>query len=135
MRTLVTNLLTRDVERCAAFYRLLCGLTEVRRTESYVLFAAADGESFQIAVIDWVSELVPRAARGLSAGAYLTFVLEDVGAALAIARDFELEVVEETPSQPGSAPIHAVLRDIDGRIVELVIPAAHLALAPQQRVA
>ena len=52
-----------------------------------------------------------------------------------VARDFELEVVEETPSQPGSAPIHAVLRDIDGRIIELVTPAAHLALAPQQRVA
>lgn len=134
MRTLVTNLLTRDVERCAAFYKLLCGLSEVRRTDAYILLAAADGQSFGIAVIDWVSELVPRAARGISAGNYLTFVLEDVAAALAIARDFELEVIEETPAG-GGEPLHAVIRDIDGRVVELVTPAAHLALPPQQRVA
>jgi catechol 2,3-dioxygenase-like lactoylglutathione lyase family enzyme len=134
MRTLVTNLLTRDVERCAAFYKLLCGLSEVRRTESYVLLAAADGDSFSIAVMDWVSELVPRAARGIAAGTYLTFVLDDVAAALAIVRDFELEVIEETPAGE-AGPLHAVVRDIDGRVVELVTPAAHLALPPRQRVA
>jgi catechol 2,3-dioxygenase-like lactoylglutathione lyase family enzyme len=134
MRKLVTNLLSRDVERCAAFYRLLCGLSEVRRTDSYIVLAAADGTSAEVAVIDWVSELVPRAARGISAGAYLSFVLDDVAAALTIARDFDLEVIEET-SAGEFAPVHAVIRDIDGRVVELTTPAAHLELAPRQLVA
>jgi hypothetical protein len=61
-------------------------------------------------------------------------VLDDVAAAPAIVRDFDLEVIEETP-EAGFAPVHAVIRDLDGRIVELATPAAHLALAPQQRVA
>jgi catechol 2,3-dioxygenase-like lactoylglutathione lyase family enzyme len=134
MRKLVTTLLTRDVERCSAFYRLLCGLTEVRRTDAYVLLAAADGQSFELAVIDWVSELVPKAARGVSAGNYLSFVLDDVAAALAIVADFELEIIEQTP-EDGSAPIRAVIRDLDGRVVELATPEAYLALPPQQHVA
>jgi catechol 2,3-dioxygenase-like lactoylglutathione lyase family enzyme len=134
MRKLVTNLLSRDVERCAAFYELLCGLSEVRRTDAYILLGAADGESAQLAVIDWVSELVPRAARGISAGAFLSFVLDDMEAALAVARDFDLEIVEQTPAD-SPEPIQAIIRDIDGRVVELATPAAHLALAPKQRVA
>jgi catechol 2,3-dioxygenase-like lactoylglutathione lyase family enzyme len=134
MRKLVTNLLSRDVERCAAFYKLLCGLSEVRRADAYILLGAADGESAQLAVIDWVSELVPRAARGISAGAFLSFVLDDMEAALAVARDFDLEIVEQTPAD-SPEPIQAIIRDIDGRVVELATPAAHLALAPKQRVA
>jgi catechol 2,3-dioxygenase-like lactoylglutathione lyase family enzyme len=134
MRKLVTNLLSRDVERCAAFYELLCGLSEVRRTDAYILLGAADGESAQLAVIDWVSELVPRAARGISAGAFLSFVLDDMEAALAVARDFDLEIVEQTPAD-SPEPIQVIIRDIDGRVVELATPAAHLALAPKQRVA
>jgi catechol 2,3-dioxygenase-like lactoylglutathione lyase family enzyme len=134
MRKLVTNLLSRDVERCAAFYKLLCGLSEVRRTDAYILLGAADGDSTGLAIIDWVSELVPRAARGISAGAFLSFVLDDVGAALAVARDFDLEIVEQTPAA-GAEPIQVIIRDIDGRVVELATPAAHLALAPKQRVA
>jgi catechol 2,3-dioxygenase-like lactoylglutathione lyase family enzyme len=134
MRKLVTNLLSRDVERCAAFYKLLCGLSEVRRTDACVLLGAADGESAELAVIDWVSELVPRAARGISAGAFLSFVLDDIGAALAIARDFDLEIIEQTPAD-SAEPIQVIIRDIDGRVVELTTPAAHLALVPRQRVA
>jgi catechol 2,3-dioxygenase-like lactoylglutathione lyase family enzyme len=133
MRQLITNLLTRDVERSAALYRLLCGLPEVRRTDTYVLLAAADGSSAGRALIDWVSKLVPRAARGISEGNYLTLVVDDIEAALAVARDFELEIVEAP--QEGGPPDRAVFRDIDGRVVELTTPKAHLVLAPRETAA
>jgi len=129
MRQLVTTLLTRDVERSAAFYRLLAGLSETKRGDAFVILAAADGSSTELCLIDWTSELVPRAARGISEGNYLTLITDDVRAALDVARTFEVEIIEET------LPARAVIRDIDGRVVELATEAAYLALPPQKTVA
>jgi hypothetical protein len=81
-----------------------------------------------------VSELVPRAARGIAEGTYLSIVTEDVDAALAVAAEFELEVIERTETV-GADTLHAVIRDLDGRVVELTTPAAHLALPPRQTIA
>ena len=133
MRQLITNLLTRDIERSAAFYKLLGGLSEIRRTDAYVLLGAADGSSARLALIDWVSKLVPRAARGISEGNFLTLVVDDLEAALMVARDFDIEVIESPWS--GGPPGRAVIRDIDGRVVELTTPAAHLVAMPGETAA
>jgi catechol 2,3-dioxygenase-like lactoylglutathione lyase family enzyme len=134
MHRFVTNLLTRDVERSAAFYRALAGLTEIRRGEVFIVLAPTNDSAGQLCLIDWVSELVPRAARGLAEGTYLSLVIEDVAAAVAVARRFEVEIIEATSTE-GERPTQAIIRDLDGRVIELVTPAAHLAQVPRDTVA
>lgn len=133
MRRLVLSLLTRDVERNAKFYSLLCGISEVQRSDAYILLAGPAGTSMEIALIDWVSELVPRAARGEPQGSYLSLVIDDVEIALTLVREFGLEIVEETRGEQGV--LQAVVRDLDGRVIELSTPEVHLILPPKQTVA
>jgi hypothetical protein len=132
MLQFITNLWTRDVVRSAELYARLGGFVATGRGDTFMLLAAPDGT--RLALIDWVSELVPRAARGIAEGTYLSIVTEDVDAALAVAAEFELEVIERTETD-GADTLHAVIRDLDGRVVELTTPAAHLALPPRQTIA
>jgi catechol 2,3-dioxygenase-like lactoylglutathione lyase family enzyme len=133
MAQIITNLLTRDVDRSVAFYRALCGLREARRGDNYVVLGPSDGTA-SVVLIDWVSELVPRAARGVSEGNYLSVILDDVESALGVAAEFETEIIEETRSADGIL-VHAVVRDLDGRVIEISTPAEHLKLPPQKTVA
>lgn len=133
MGQFTSNLLTRDVERSADFYKALTGLHEVRRGGAFVLLGALGAPDVQLCLIDWVSELVPRAARGMVEGGYLTLATTDVAAAVDVARTYGVEIIEETPAGDDT-PAQAIIRDIDGRVVELVTPAAHLIQPPHDTV-
>ncbi|MGN6100141.1 MAG: VOC family protein [Devosia sp.] len=133
MRKLWTSLLSRDIDRAAAFYRLLGGFIELGRTDTYVLLGDDETARSGLTIIDWVSELVPKGARGVPEGSYLTLVVDDIEAALDIVRDFEVEIME-SPTETGPSG-RAVVRDIDGRIVEIVTPDTHLVVPPRETVA
>jgi catechol 2,3-dioxygenase-like lactoylglutathione lyase family enzyme len=127
------SLLTRDISRSVAFYRALSGFELVHSEDWYAVLAASAGSPFQLGLIDWTSEFVPRAARGTAQGAFIEIVVEDVPAALAGVRGFDIEIIEEP--QPFGDMMRAVVRDLDGHVVDITTPHARYHIPPRQHVA
>ncbi|KKB12714.1 hypothetical protein VE25_05620 [Devosia geojensis] len=128
---LSTNLLTRDIRGSTDFYQRLTGFELVRSEPWYALLAPGPDSDAQLGLIDWVSEFVPKAARGEAQGSYIEIVVPDVIAALDAVRSFDIEIIE----QPGD--VHgerAVLRDLDGHVVTLITPQGRFAVPPEQHV-
>ena len=128
-----TNLLTRDIAASTEFYRALCGFRQVHTETWYVVLASAPDSPFQLGLIDWVSEFVPRAARGIPQGSYLEIVIDDVPAAVDAIRDFGVEIIEE-PATFGEQ-VRAVIRDLDGHVIDLTTPHARYVIPPRKAVA
>lgn len=122
---IVANLPTRDLERTAAFYARLCGLIEIERDDTAIFLARPDEEMPSLVVIDRVSPRVRWMGLGIPAGTYLGILHEDIGGALELANEFGLEIAEAAPFG-NPEPFHAVIYDMDGRVVELSTPAAYL---------
>lgn len=129
---LSSNLLTRNLAGSIEFYRLLTGFDLVRSEPWYALLAPHAESDAQLGLIDWVSEFVPKAARGEAQGSYIEIVVPDVEAALAAVGDFEVEIIEKPLEHYRG--IRAVLRDLDGHVITIVTPEARFALPPEQGV-
>lgn len=127
------NLLTRDIAASVAFYQALCGYQQVHAEEWYAILAAGPESSFQLGLIDWVSEFVPRAARGEAQGSYIEIVVDDVAAAVDAIRSFDTEIIEE-PTVWGEQT-RAVIRDLDNHVIDLTTPHARFTLPPRKTVA
>lgn len=129
---LSSNLLTRNLAGSIEFYRLLTGFDLVRSEAWYALLAPNPESDAQLGLIDWVSEFVPKAARGEAHGSYIEIVVPDVEAALAAVNGFDIEVIEEPLEHYRGS--RAVLRDLDGHVITIVTPEARFALPPEHRV-
>jgi catechol 2,3-dioxygenase-like lactoylglutathione lyase family enzyme len=127
------NLLTRDLAASAAFYKALCGFQQVHAEPWYVVLAASPDASFQLGLIDWVSEFVPKAARGEAQGSYLEIVVDDVAAAVESIRAFDTQIIEE-PTVYGEQT-RAVIRDLDNHVIDLTTPQARFTIPPRKAVA
>jgi catechol 2,3-dioxygenase-like lactoylglutathione lyase family enzyme len=127
------NLLTRDIAANVRFYQALCGFQVVHQEAWFVVLAASPDSQFQLGLIDWVSEFVPRAARGEAQGSYLEVVVEDVAAAVEAVRSFGTEIIEE-PTTFGELT-RAVLRDHDGHVIDVCSPGARYTVPPRRTVA
>lgn len=127
------NLLTRDLAASSAFYQALCGFGIVHQESWYVILAAAPDSAFQLGLIDWVSEFVPRAARGVPQGSFLEVVVDDVAAAVDAVRSFDTEIIE-APTQFGEQT-RAVIRDLDGHVIDIATPHTRFIIPPRKSVA
>lgn len=130
---IAVNLLTRDIGRSTEFYRRLCDLEPIHSESWYVVLAMAPESPFHLGLIDWVSEFVPRAARGEAQGSYLEIIVDNVEAALAAISHFNTEIIEE-PTVFGQQT-RAVMRDIDGHVIDLSTPHSHHIIPPRKAVA
>lgn len=130
---LVYNILAKDLATSALFYERLAGFQPIGTSDFQVVLAAPGG-GVEIALIDQVSEFVPRGARGVIQGTFMTLVLEDVVHAVNLAREMGVEVVEEAQTIGGGAT-RAVIRDPNGLIIDLATPGAELYLPPRDSVA
>lgn len=128
-----TNLLTRDIAGSTAFYKALCGFRQVHTESWYVVLATSPESPFQLGLIDWVSEFVPKAARGVAQGSYLEIVVDDVLAAVDAIRSFDVQIIEE-PIAYGEQT-RAVIRDLDGHVIDLTTPHARYTIPPRKAVA
>lgn len=128
-----TNLLTRDIAGSTAFYKALCGFRQVHTESWYVVLATSPESPFQLGLIDWVSEFVPKAARGVAQGSYLEIVVDDVLAAVDAIRSFDVQIIEE-PITYGEQT-RAVIRDLDGHVIDLTTPHARYTIPPRKAVA
>ncbi|GLQ55322.1 VOC family protein [Devosia nitrariae] len=129
---LSSTLLTRNLDDSIDFYRRLTGFDLVRSEPWYALLAPGPESDAQLGLIDWVSEFVPKAARGIPQGAYIEIVVPDVQAALAAVESFDIEVIEEPLEHYRGS--RAVLRDLDGHVITIVTPEARFALPPEHHV-
>ncbi|UXN73054.1 hypothetical protein N8D56_18810 [Devosia sp. A8/3-2] len=127
-----TNLLTHDIAASTEFYRALCGFRQVHTETRYVVLASQPDSPFQLGLIDWVSEFVPCAARGVARGSYLEIVVDDVPAAIDAIRPFEVEIIEE-PMTFGEQ-VRGVIRDLDGHVIDLTTPHARYVIPPRKAV-
>ncbi len=128
--SVTTYLLTRDVAASTEFYGALCGYLPVHRGGWFTLIAPSADVGMQIGLVDWVSEFVPRAARGDAQAHYLEVVVDDVHAALAAVESYGVEIIEY-PIEHG-AQARAVLRDLDGRVITVVTPTSRFLEPPRQ---
>jgi catechol 2,3-dioxygenase-like lactoylglutathione lyase family enzyme len=124
------NILAKDIPTSVAFYRDLLGLDVVDRDSWFVTLARPGDEAFALDIVDQVSEFVPRAARGIAAGSYLSLLTEDVAAAVAIARAHDVEIIEETPGTAG----RAVIRDPNGIVIDIATEFGFVAMPPRDAV-
>ena len=128
------NILARDVALSASFYQQLAGFQPVETSDYRVVMTLPGLLGVELVLIDQVSEFVPRAARGTIEGSYLTFVVDDVVRAVEIAREFGVEIAEETLT-PDIGQGRAVIRDPNGLVVDLVSASAEATLPPRHSVA
>src|SRR5690606_16244079 len=92
----------------------------------FVVLTPAGQPNVQIGLIDQVSEFAPRHAWGTHEGAYMTFVVDDVFAAMEAARALEAEIIEE-PVALDYGQTRLLIRDPNGMILDLSTPTVELA--------
>jgi predicted enzyme related to lactoylglutathione lyase len=123
------NILVKDMATSVNFYQRIVDLHPVYESEWFVVLTPSGQPNVQIGLIDHVSEFTPRHAWGTHEGAYMTFVVDDVFAALQAARDLGVEVIEE-PVALEYGQTRMLVRDPNGMILDLSTPTAELADRP-----
>lgn len=118
---IIFNILAKDIGETARFYETLCGLSRLYTSDWYIVLTPGDERSYELGIIDEVSEFVPKAARGLFAGGYLTLVVDDVHAANARARDMEADIVSP-PTALDYGQTQMLLRDPNGVVLDISSP-------------
>lgn len=117
----IFNILARDIEETASFYQQLCGLQRLYTSDWYIVLSPEGEQAYELGIIDQVHEFVPRAARGMFAGGYLTLVVEDVHAAHEMAQAMGIDIVSPpTPLAYGQTQM--VVRDPNGIVVDISTP-------------
>ena len=116
-----TNILADDVARTCAFYEGLLGLRRDQDFGWFCILWHADGPGFQLGVLDRTHATVPPEARGTPAGAILTFVVSDIDAVFAKAKDHAAEILQApTPLPYGQTRL--LLKDPAGSLVDISAP-------------
>jgi predicted enzyme related to lactoylglutathione lyase len=126
LKRVLFNILAKDLDTSARFYRRIANFEEVYTSDWYVVMTAPDMPGLEIGLIDQVSEFTPRHAWGMHEGTYLTLVVDDVFAALERARDLGVEIIEE-PVALAYGQTRALIRDPNGMVIDLSTPTEELA--------
>ena len=129
----IFNVLAKDIATTAHFYKTLLDYRELLASDWYVVLGPQFGLGTEIGVIDWVSEFVPRAARGTPGGSYLSIVVADVQAVVARARLLEAEIVEDVRVLRRDEA-RAIIRDPNGVVLDITTSEAQFSLPPQHAV-
>lgn len=120
------NILCRNLADSLAFYRDFLDFEVIEESDWYALLSPRGQPLVQIGLIDQVSEFAPRHAWGEHYGSYLTFVVDDVIAAVARARELGVEVIED-PVALAYGQTRALIRDVNGLVIDLSTPTEELA--------
>lgn len=117
----IFNILAKDIEVTARFYEMLFGLERLYTSDWYIVLTPSGELAYELGIIDEVSEFVPKAARGLFAGGYLTLVVDDVWAVHARAQEMDVEVVTP-PTAMAYGQTQMVLRDPNNVVLDISTP-------------
>ncbi|HHY50094.1 MAG TPA: hypothetical protein GYA10_10145 [Alphaproteobacteria bacterium] len=126
LKRVLYNILCRNLADSVEFYRNLLDFEVIHESDWYVVLTPPGQPLVQIGLIDQMSEFTPRHAWGEPYGSYLTFVVDDVLAAVERARELAVEVFEE-PVALASGQTRALIRDVNGLVIDLSTPTEELA--------
>lgn len=118
---IIFNILARDIEETARFYETLCGLERLYTSDWYIVLTPNGELAYEIGIIDEVSQFVPKAARGMFAGGYLTLVVDDVWQVHTKAAEMGVDIVS-APGATEYGQTQMVIRDPNGIVVDISTP-------------
>lgn len=118
---IIFNILAKDIEETARFYEAIGGLQRLHTSDWYIVLTPSGELAYELGIIDEVSQFVPKAARGLFAGGYLTLVVDDVWQAHARAEALGIDIVSP-PTALEYGQTQMVLRDPNGIVVDVSTP-------------
>lgn len=126
LKRVLFNVLAKDLPTSTEFYRRIADFETIYTSDWYVVMSAPGIPGLEIGLIDQVSEFTPRHAWGTHEGSYLTLVVDDVFAALDVARELGVEIIEE-PVALEYGQTRALIRDPNGMVIDLSTPTEELA--------
>ena len=116
-----TNILTDEVESTARFYQDLLGATRSGDFGWFVILSHPDLPGMELGILDRTHETVPKGLSRSAGGAILTFVVADVEAAFAKAKDIGADIIERPTDLPYGQR-RLTLRDPAGTTVDISAP-------------
>ena len=118
-----TKLVVADLEKSTAFYKSVCGLVEQARVDDKIAGRAISEILFNPATpggATFVLLAYPDAPKPASGEVILGFATDDVDAFVARVRAAGGAVAEEAASRPDHGVRVAIVKDIEGHLIEAV---------------
>ncbi|MFV2054390.1 VOC family protein [Aliiroseovarius sp. YM-037] len=112
-----------DVTGTAEFYKTHLGFTPMFESDWYVHLQGAKNPAVNLAILRHDHETIPAGAQGVTRGMILTFEVEDVDAEHERLVGAGVPVAQELRDEPHGQR-HAVYRDPNGLLVDIVTPIA-----------
>lgn len=113
----ITNICSGNLQESKQFYARLFEL-KVNYESDWFIHLVAEGQSMELGIIDRGNTLIPTDFQAPPQGIYMTFVVEDVERAFEIAKQENVEIVEE-PKDTFYGQRRLLLKDPDGMLVDI----------------
>ncbi len=121
MNRAFVNILSNNVENCAAFYETLLDMTRHADFGWFVILTHPEMPGYEFGILDQSHHIVPSAVPRTHGGIFLTFVVEDVHSILKRAQRLSADILEPPKDMP-YGQTRMVLRDPDGTFVDISSP-------------
>ncbi|GGA60352.1 VOC family protein [Pelagibacterium lentulum] len=128
----VPTILVKDVDRSIHFYGAVAGYEVLARDNIRTLLGLSNVSTEpKLCLIDEMSQMVPRAARGMVGGVFLSIIVQDVANCHAAALTLGAEVIEAPHGRHGA--VRAILRDPDGVVIDVATAEGYALELPRKR--
>lgn len=127
----VPTILVKDMDRTIDFYCAVAGYQVLVKDEIRTVLGSALVAQPALCLIDEMSQMVPRAARGMAAGCYLSIIVSDVEASFAAVEERKVEVIEAPHGSPDA--LRAIVRDPNGLVVDIASAKGYAVELPRKR--
>lgn len=129
---IVPTILAKDMDRSIDFYLAVAGYDVLAQDEIRTMLGPAHVSAQPaLCLIDEMSQMVPRAARGMAGGLYLSIIVKDVEACHAAALKLGVEIIE--PPHGRNDATRTILRDPNGVVVDVADAQGYALELPQKR--
>jgi catechol 2,3-dioxygenase-like lactoylglutathione lyase family enzyme len=125
MKRAFPNVLCADVQRSAAFYEAILGMTRHADFGWFVILTHPAMPHLEFGLLDRRHETVPNAEQDQAGGVLLTFVVDDLDAIARNADAHGADIVEHARDMPYGQR-RMVLRDPDGTFLNDLLPDRHV---------
>lgn len=116
----MTNICSDNLAESRDFYTKLFDF-KVGFDSDWFIQLVSDGNGLELGIIDRTNELVPKDFQNNPQGFYITFVVEDVDATYAIAKEENFKVIK-APEDTFYGQRRLLLEDPDGTLVDVSAP-------------
>ncbi|MEO1160669.1 MAG: VOC family protein [Pseudomonadota bacterium] len=126
MQRSFTNVLSGDVNKTAAFYENLLGMTRHFDSDWFVILTHEDIAGLEFGILQRDHAIVPADIRAVPAGIIVTFVVTDCDEVYRKAVAAKASIIEPPADMPYGQR-RMLLRDPDGTVLDVSAPTAAVA--------